>query len=394
MRFTSFRARFIVLSIIVCISGFSQGMLLPLISFIFESRGISATLSGFHTAGLYLGVFISSFLIEAPMRKYGYQKLIIFGGLFVGVSLFLFPILDSIMFWFILRVIIGIADNVLHMSTQTWLTSTTPQHKIGKVIAVYGLFFSLGFMIGPKVADLVVYGTHVPFVLSSVITMLAWPLIFTLKGASEAKPDSDNVPITLLSTLTNFKTVIVYGWAALMFPMLYGFYESSLNSNFPVFAMRNGFEISQVTWILPMFNLGAILFQLPIGALGDRMGRGKLLTWLVAIGSIGFLLMELNKESFFMLTALFLMTGVACGSMYSLGLGYLTDVIPRTHIAAGNLLISIIFSIGSILGPVFGGSLISLSNGTLYFSFFTAVMVLVLIGNLIFRYQLKNRTNF
>ncbi|WOS96907.1 MFS transporter [Nosocomiicoccus massiliensis] len=124
------------------------------------------------------------------------------------------------------------------------------------------------------------------------------------------------------------------------------------------------------------------------------MGRGKLLTWLVSIGSIGFLLMELNKESFFMLTALFLMTGVACGSMYSLGLGYLTDVIPRTHIAAGNLLISIIFSIGSILGPVFGGSLISLSNGTLYFSFFTVVMVLVLIGNLIFRYQLKNRTNF
>lgn len=393
MKFTSFRARFIVLSIIVCISGFSQGMLLPLISFIFESRGVSATLSGFHTAGLYLGVFVSSFFIEAPLRKYGYQKLVIFGGVVVAVSLFLFPILDSIMFWFILRIIIGIADNVLHMSTQTWLTSTTPQHKIGKVIAVYGLFFSLGFMIGPKVADLVVFGTHVPFVLSSVVTMMAWPLIFTLKGASEAKPASNNVPITFLSTLTNFKTVIVFGWAALMFPMLYGFYESSLNSNFPVFALRNGFEISQITWILPMFNLGAILFQLPIGSLGDRMGRGRLLTWLVSIGSVGFLLMELNKESFVMLTVLFALTGVVCGSMYSLGLGYLTDVIPKTHIAAGNLLISMIFSIGSIIGPVLGGTLIGVSGGTLYFSFFTAVMILVLIGNIIFQHQLKNRMN-
>ena len=84
MKFTSFRARFIVLSIIVCISGFSQGMLLPLISFIFESRGVSATLSGFHTAGLYLGVFVSSFFIEAPLRKYGYKKLVIFGGVVVA----------------------------------------------------------------------------------------------------------------------------------------------------------------------------------------------------------------------------------------------------------------------------------------------------------------------
>lgn len=123
------------------------------------------------------------------------------------------------------------------------------------------------------------------------------------------------------------------------------------------------------------------------------MGRGRLLTWLVSIGSVGFLLMELNKESFVMLTVLFALTGIVCGSMYSLGLGYLTDVIPKTHIAAGNLLISMIFSTGSIIGPVLGGALIGVSGGTLYFSFFTAVMILVLIGNVIFQHQLKNRMN-
>lgn len=116
-----FRRKFIILSIIVCISGFSQGLLLPLISFIFENRGISPTLSGLHASGLYIGVFVSALFIEAPLRKYGYLPMIIAGGATVGISLFLFPFLENIWIWFVLRLIIGVADNVLHFSTQTWL---------------------------------------------------------------------------------------------------------------------------------------------------------------------------------------------------------------------------------------------------------------------------------
>jgi len=156
MQLRSFKARFIILSIIVCISGFSQGLLLPLISFIFEERGVSASLSGLHTAGLYIGVLLSSLVIEGPMRKYGYRFLIIVGGITVSLALLSFPILDTVLIWFIIRIIIGVADNVLHISTQTWLTQTTPIEKLGRVIAIYGLFVSLGFMIGPKVSELVV----------------------------------------------------------------------------------------------------------------------------------------------------------------------------------------------------------------------------------------------
>src|SRR5699024_8869745 len=142
-----------------------------------------------------------------------------------------------------------------------------------------------------------------------------------------------------------------------------------------------------------MFNLGAIVFQLPIGSLGDRMGRGRLLTWLVSIGSVGFLLMELNKESFVMLTVLFALTEIVCGSMYSLGLGYLNYVFTKIHNAAGNLLISMILSIESIIRPVIDGTLIGVSGGSQYLSFFTAVMILILIGNIIYQHQLKKRIN-
>src|SRR5690606_16495922 len=93
--------RFVILVIIVSISGFSQGMLLPLISIIFEGDGVSSTLNGLNATGLYIGTLLISPFIEQPLRKYGYKPIIILGGALVFVSLFLFPLWKSVMFWFI-----------------------------------------------------------------------------------------------------------------------------------------------------------------------------------------------------------------------------------------------------------------------------------------------------
>lgn len=389
MKFESFRARFVILSIIVCISGFSQGMLLPLISFIFENREVSATINGIHASGLYIGVLLSALFIEAPLRKYGFRPMIVTGGAIVGVSLFAFPLLDSIWMWFILRLIIGIGDNALNFSTQTWLTQTTPHHKLGKIIAFYGLFFSAGFMLGPKVSELVTIWEPLPFIVSGVLTMMAWPLIFMLKGAEDAKPEDTGVQISIFNTFKNFKEVLKTSWVAFLFPMLYGVLEASLNSNFPVFAIRNDFVLSEITWILPAFSLGAILLQVPIGDLGDRVGRPKLINILLSLGAVAFLLMEVFNGSFIMLLLLFILAGIFVGSMYSLGISYMADTTPKANLPAGNLMAGILFSLGSITGPVIGGAIIGITGGGHYFTFFALVILTLVFLNLLFMRKRK-----
>ncbi|CAG7913154.1 hypothetical protein SSCS72_00912 [Mammaliicoccus sciuri] len=54
MKNSTFKKLFIILSIIVAVSGFSQGMLLPLISVIFERNGISSSMNGLHATSLYI----------------------------------------------------------------------------------------------------------------------------------------------------------------------------------------------------------------------------------------------------------------------------------------------------------------------------------------------------
>lgn len=75
----------------------------------------------------------------------------------------LFPAWFSLTFWFVLRLVIGVGDHMLHFSSQTWIGAMTAPEKRGRNMAIYGLFFSLGFAVGPQLVNLTHIGTAVPF---------------------------------------------------------------------------------------------------------------------------------------------------------------------------------------------------------------------------------------
>ncbi|MDP4087105.1 MAG: MFS transporter, partial [Bacillota bacterium] len=147
--------QFWILVGIVAISGFSQGMLLPLIAVIFEKSGVSSSLNGLNATALYIGILLVSPFMELPLRKFGYKPVLITGSALVIMSLALFPLWKSFWFWFALRLVIGIGDHSLHFATQTWITSFSPKNKRGRNISLYGLFFGIGFAAGPLMTPLV-----------------------------------------------------------------------------------------------------------------------------------------------------------------------------------------------------------------------------------------------
>lgn len=68
------KKEFWILTIVVAISGLSQGLLLPLISIIFEEKGISSGINGFHATGIYLGVLLVSPFIELRCISMGLSR--------------------------------------------------------------------------------------------------------------------------------------------------------------------------------------------------------------------------------------------------------------------------------------------------------------------------------
>lgn len=346
--------RFWILVAIVFISGLSQGMLLPLMAVILEQDGVSSTINGLHATGLYVGVLLASPFMEAPLRKFGYKPMIIFGGLTVIFSLISFTIWSNLIFWFLLRLLIGIGDHALHFSTQTWITSFSDEKNRGRNLSIYGLSYGIGFAVGPIMARLVTVQEFLPFLAAAGLSFLTWSTAFLLKNE---KPEQDQeIEIyTLRSTFGRFIKVFSLAWAPLLPAFSYGILEASLNSNFPVFGMRIGFDIGTVTSIVAAFFIGAIVFQLPLGILSDRLGRRRVLLSVTLIGSAIFFIAGIFSQNAIVLTVTFFIAGMLLGSNFSLSMAYMTDTLPKQLLPAGNLMVGMVFSVGSITGPFFGG---------------------------------------
>ncbi|MER1999529.1 MAG: MFS transporter [Lysinibacillus sp.] len=343
--------KFWVLVLIVSISGFSQGLLLPLISIIFERDGVSSVLNGFTATGIYIGTLLISPFVEAPLRRWGYKPIIILGGLVVIVSLMLFPLWKSVMFWFILRLLIGIGDHMLHFSTQTWITSTAKRETLGRSMAIYGLSFGVGFAVGPLFVRLIEISETIPFIVSSVLCLIAWLLVFTIVNEKPEEITAEHEQSSWKRYVVTFK----FAWIAFIPSFAYGFLESSLNTLYAVSAIRIGLEVKLVSIILSAFAIGAIVTQLPLGNLGDKIGRSAVITGGFGIGAMLFAAASFFEQNGYIVLALFACAGMVLGSMYSLGITYMADLTPHDLLPTGNILCGIFFSLGSLAGPIIGG---------------------------------------
>lgn len=373
----SVRGRFWILVSLVMVSGFSQGMLLPLIAIILEQNGVSSSINGLHATGLYIGVLLASPFMEKPIRKIGYKPMILIGGALVFISLFFFTLWEALWFWFILRMMVGIGDHILHFGTQTWITASSKPEKRGRDISIYGLFFGLGFTFGPLMTRLLEYNTALPFIVSSILCMLVWSTMFFVRNEL---PQEEVSLETSGGSMKRFIQAAKIAWVAFLPPFGYGFLEATLHGNFPVYGIRVGLDVNMISLIIPFFAAGSLLSQIPLGILSDRIGRKNVLLSVIGGGMLVFFITAFFEHSATWLICFFALAGMLVGSIFSLGLSYMTDLLPKGLLPAGNILCGIAFSLGSILGPLIGGVVIEHFPSISFFHVITAMLCIIFIA--------------
>ncbi|MGY0692547.1 MFS transporter [Virgibacillus sp. FSP13] len=383
------KVRFWILISLVTISGFSQGMLLPLLAVILEQNGVPSSVNGLHATGLYIGVLIASPFMEKPMRKFGFKPIIVVGGLLVFVSMALFPVFQALWFWFILRVTIGIGDNMLHFGTQTWITTTSAKEDRGKNIALYGLFFGVGFTLGPLMTRLLSVNETLPFLLSALFSVVVWSGMFFVRNKWPVEETNTSHGT---SSFSRFIQTGKIAWVALLPAFGYGFLEATLHGIFPIYGLRIGHNVDILALIIPCFAAGSLISQLPLGILSDRIGRRKVLLYVLSAGVICFFFAAMLETSSIALFILFALAGMFVGSLFSLGISYMTDLLPGPLLPAGNLMVGIAFSIGSISGPYLGGLLLQVLPEMSFF-YVIVVMLLVILGAVFWKKDRETGSN-
>src|SRR5699024_1955361 len=142
-----------------------------------------------------------------------------------------------------------------------------------------------------------------------------------------------------------------YVWVAMLPGFGYGFLEATLNGVFPIYGLRIGHDVEMLALVIPCFAIGSIIMQLPSGAWIDRYGQKKVVVTASRIGIASFVGAALLEQHIFFLFLFFTVAGMFVGSLFSLGISYMTDLLPIHLLPAGNILVGIFFSIGSIAGP-------------------------------------------
>ncbi|EUJ39209.1 putative transmembrane transport protein [Listeria weihenstephanensis FSL R9-0317] len=207
----------------------------------------------------------------------------------MAVALLLFPMWFNLYFWFFLRLVIGVGDHMLHFSSQTWIGAMSHPSKRGRNMAIYGLFFSLGFAIGPQLVNLMAINVNLPFFISGIMVVIAWTLVWALKNEFVGEQAVIR-EISFFGSLKRFSEVFKMAWISMIPPFVYGILETALNATFPIVGLRDGIPQAMVVTIISSFSVGTILFQVPIGILSDRVGRAKVLPIFVGAGAVVFFL--------------------------------------------------------------------------------------------------------
>jgi MFS family permease len=236
--------------------------------------------------------------------------------------------------------------------------------------------YGLGFSFGPFGIRLLSYSQLLPFILLSILTAMGVLLVMVRMPNMYPEKVAGNARET-----RKYGRIYRLAWFALFTPLLYGYMESTMNSNFPIYGLRIGLSTEQIATLLPFFGIGGLILQLPLGMLSDRYSR-KLVLMIAGLGGgVLFLIAPLAENHFWSLLLLFMGAGGLVGSFFSLGLAYTADLLPAGLLPAANVIASFHFSIGSILGPNVGGAAMEfISPGTLFVLLGSLYMIFTLAG--------------
>ncbi|MDL2266626.1 MFS transporter [Desulfovibrio sp. OttesenSCG-928-G15] len=327
--------------------GLTYSLTAALIALDLAEIGVSEGLIGANAAMHAVGVLIMAFVLPRITAALGMRRAMLVALASAAVFMPLFPAIMPSLFWlFPLRVLLGCASEVLFVLSETWLNALSDEKTRARMMAVYTAAMSLGFALGPLI--LMVAGTegYTPYLVGSALALLA--AVFVLyRGLTEPeieKPEHSNplvymrlAPLALAATMLN---------AAI---------ESSGLTFLHLYALSLGWQEVQATQLMPCVMIGAILLQLPLGWLGDKVDRQKLVLVLAAIAAVSCLFwpwaMEHETTTF---ALLFVWGGVFVG-IYTIMLAIVGSRFKGSELIGIYASMGLFWGAGALIGPLLAG---------------------------------------
>ena len=305
--------------------------------------GIGTLGVGVITSFFYIGYFLSIIFSKRFIEAWGYirgQALMI---TVYGLATLLFPIHPGVVMWSLLYGICGMASGGMFVVFETWLNFSTDNKGRGQIMAMYIIMLTLGKIIGNYAFN---YINTFSFSHYSYITMFILASMLPLLTTALRQPQ----PVT--GNFFSFRAVYKISPAALVVLFLSQIGSSSANSLGAILGKLMGFNSWYISHLMSLIFVSAIVMQMPLGNLSNKVDRRLVMLWVVVmmvIGSLIFLFSAVDTRWFWVAMVII---GATIYNFYPLAMAHINDLLHEKHRAVVTAQLLLVASIGQTIGPM------------------------------------------
>jgi MFS family permease len=340
--------------------GLTYSLSAALIALDLASQGLSEITIGANAAMHAVGVFAMAWLLPRVVVPLGLRRLVIIALLLAAAVLVAFPLLRLVWVWFLLRLLMGAASEILFVMSETWTNSLSTEANRGRAMAAYTAAMSVGFALGPLMLSFL--GTHgaLPYLVGAGIALAATLLVASPRVVAPAfETPSHEGPLHFMRLAPVAIAAVVLNAAI----------ETAGLSFLALYAVRLGWTEESATQLMTCMMVGAILLQLPIGWLADRMDRLRLVRLLALAAGLGAASWPVALANPWTTYALLFAWGGCFVGIYTVMLAVVGSRFQGSALVGVYAAMGFMWGAGALAGPVLAGlSMEAAPHGLAFFA--------------------------
>ncbi|MBU2935257.1 MULTISPECIES: MFS transporter [Pacificibacter] len=339
--------------------------------------GVRGGLEGFSTfslsvvmSGYFLGFLGGSQITPHLIRRVGHVRVFAALGSFISAALIIFPTLTDPFVWTILRIILGFCFSGVYVTAESWLNNSTTNDMRGKTLSAYMIVQTIGMVIAQGILSVGDPSGYILFIVPSVLVSISFAPI--LLSVSPTPPFETSKPMTL-RRLFDVSPLGCVG----MF-LMGGVFGAQLGMG-SVYAIQAGFSLPQVSTFLASIFIGALVFQLPIGWISDRLDRRLVILGAAGVGGVACLAGSVMGTQLYIAIGVAILAGGMASPLYSLLIAHTNDYLDPDDMAGSSGGLIFINGVGAVGGPMIAGWLMSTVGPSGYW-LLQAILMLSIAG--------------
>ncbi|WP_372892313.1 MFS transporter [Rhodosalinus sp.] len=334
----------LLLGIVLIMLG--NGMHFTLIGLRGGIEGFSASELAVVTSGYFMGFLSGARYTPVLIRRVGHVRVFAALGSFMSAGLIAFPLLTEPWAWTLMRLLIGFCMSGIYVVAESWLNDASSNETRGTVLSAYMIAQTLGIIGAQGLLTLGDAGTSVLFIGASILVSISFAPILLSASPVPAAEVTRPMPLRALFTGSPLGTVGIF---------LLGSVYATQSGMGAVFGTQIGLSATQIALFVAMLFAGALLLQVPIGWLSDRMDRRRLIFASAALGAAACAAGWAIGDNLWLLIAAAFLAGGVTTPLYALLLAYTNDFLSVEDMPAASGGLVFTFGLGAITGPLVAG---------------------------------------